>query len=1449
MLHPSALRGAPGGALQLAVGGQGLPALQGQEPERSSESASEFSLEPSKSVRALPMTVRELLLYGNQTLPGAIISIIPDMGRPAYGVGAGAVFPPADVQTLSGCGSELPLERAPLDDDTAASFTRYTMITWWQAVVQLQAEGPAVALAPGQQLSLTALSLDLADVPRPFGAFRALPNLALSALFRVPVGASLQLSDVVIVVSVADLLELMRSVCSPQDTDAWAYNPDVTIDDRSVNFFNFTSRAPNEDGVAGEGGEVRWINVQLVSVGFPYSPLPPPLPCAALPVSFIWRMGADGLQTMLESVEGPIYLSLVTDLALQDGPAEQVVVPPGRLLVLLGDPSLEQQRGRRTTLDLGGQEGAWFALQGARLRDLQLVNLPYSSSPLGPYDLLAVGMQSFSRPGAGTTSGSSVAPSAQLPNLHLARCTLVVSDPELAFLSRAAVASASGVGAPDLATLFGADVPQPRVGGDPTADQSEGRLVLDYLQISSLVALSNVTLLSASAYSKQLAIAAEEAPPLTPPASPAADAPPANGAEYVLPMVTAGAVEAPPAPLLPSSLVWPPLSLYDEEVALQWGGSGTIVATRLLDALLLVPACASAPSHRTVLLLPSYPDLLSGAIGRVALSSPITLRDLVLYNLAPGGAYPTLGPNGGGGGPLAPAAQLTGADAVWTNSSLPLWFFQCARSNEDLQQLLASSGGEAGVGATLPGAPASRLALVRVTLVVPEVEWRALAAAVLLQHAPYSMQAAQHEPRRRRLRRHRRLLEEAGEAPEGQAGATAALLGFAAASQVASYNYSSGVLMLADAHWYGAYGSNVTVTYKLPDDAPPDATLLPYSGLVLPYQELAGEYGGRIIAAAGREPQTPAERSPELLPAGVGAEVWRGGGRPGWHVPVVAFVSAVGGVAVLAAAVWGVLAGRRQCGLREGSAGGVAPAAPPTKAGLFLALAPGGAVGPSSSPRAAGCSALATAAAEGISGATFLGSALPGLTSDLKATREVGFRPPDAEEEAASKRDFRQALDDYFGALRDSQECGVDPLELSEQADGHGSANPRFRAYRRTQGPLKDGAELSQAIRTLEAELRDPDLAVNAFLGRGACGMVFGGTWRGLPVAVKMLVVPGLPAATAAALGPGGGGDRDIRARQRAVLEAAISLSMAHPNVVGEAGRLCALQCIGEGFAAGNAATYTYELKPLVHDPQTGGPSVKGSTCAGDDAESTGADAYKLYIVQELCNGESLGNALSAGMAGSFLASGIHRRLALRLAADVALGMAHVHSCRIVHGDLKPDNVLLMCGPRRKHKDAGEEAPPEPILEPWEPALRLTAKVADFGLSLPLEAGATHASRRFQGTPLYSAPEVLLEGRQSPQADTWSFGLLLLELFYGCTLSKMKGMHDAQFNAQQATAAAAAGGPQRRSLPEILIEEMFKSPYQSYAALTSSCLRMDSRSRPTFEELAARLLEMCDDGK
>ena len=47
----------------------------------------------------------------------------------------------------------------------------------------------------------------------------------------------------------------------------------------------------------------------------------------------------------------------------------------------------------------------------------------------------------------------------------------------------------------------------------------------------------------------------------------------------------------------------------------------------------------------------------------------------------------------------------------------------------------------------------------------------------------------------------------------------------------------------------------------------------------------------------------------------------------------------------------------------------------------------------------------------------------------------------------------------------------------------------------------------------------------------------------------------------------------------------------------------------------------------------------------------------------------------------------------------------------------------------------------------------VTAKIADFGLSVKMDAQDTHVSRLYHGTLTHMAPEVLLMGHQSKAAD------------------------------------------------------------------------------------------------
>ncbi|KAI9018898.1 kinase-like domain-containing protein [Hyaloraphidium curvatum] len=97
---------------------------------------------------------------------------------------------------------------------------------------------------------------------------------------------------------------------------------------------------------------------------------------------------------------------------------------------------------------------------------------------------------------------------------------------------------------------------------------------------------------------------------------------------------------------------------------------------------------------------------------------------------------------------------------------------------------------------------------------------------------------------------------------------------------------------------------------------------------------------------------------------------------------------------------------------------------------------------------------------------------------------------------------------------------------------------------------------------------------------------------------------------------------------------------------------------------------------------------------------------------------------------------------ALYYLLDVAHGMRHLHSCRVIHGDLKPLNVLIV-GNRAKIADFG------------------TARYRD--LSQGPSHGASSSTDYGAGTMYFNPPESLnlLIYRKHRPADVWSFGMML----------------------------------------------------------------------------------------
>lgn len=95
---------------------------------------------------------------------------------------------------------------------------------------------------------------------------------------------------------------------------------------------------------------------------------------------------------------------------------------------------------------------------------------------------------------------------------------------------------------------------------------------------------------------------------------------------------------------------------------------------------------------------------------------------------------------------------------------------------------------------------------------------------------------------------------------------------------------------------------------------------------------------------------------------------------------------------------------------------------------------------------------------------------------------------------------------------------------------------------------------------------------------------------------------------------------------------------------------------------------------------------------------------------------------------------------------DIAEGLDIIHECCMVHGDLKPANILIF---------AGQD--------------RLVAKLADFGLSFD-DSEATSSSLALNGTVGWRAPEVVdgkrLTLEEAQKADNYSLGLVAGETLF-----------------------------------------------------------------------------------
>lgn len=127
----------------------------------------------------------------------------------------------------------------------------------------------------------------------------------------------------------------------------------------------------------------------------------------------------------------------------------------------------------------------------------------------------------------------------------------------------------------------------------------------------------------------------------------------------------------------------------------------------------------------------------------------------------------------------------------------------------------------------------------------------------------------------------------------------------------------------------------------------------------------------------------------------------------------------------------------------------------------------------------------------------------------------------------------------------------------------------------------------------------------------------------------------------------------------------------------------------------------------------------------------------RVYLVMELATGGELLERLIAQ--GTFT-----ERDAVRILGMVAEGIRYLHTLRITHRDLRPENLLY-----------------------YHPGAESKILITDFGFAHSGNKSGDWMIRTLCGTPEYMAPEILLRKPYTSAVDMWALGVITYVLLSG----------------------------------------------------------------------------------
>lgn len=177
---------------------------------------------------------------------------------------------------------------------------------------------------------------------------------------------------------------------------------------------------------------------------------------------------------------------------------------------------------------------------------------------------------------------------------------------------------------------------------------------------------------------------------------------------------------------------------------------------------------------------------------------------------------------------------------------------------------------------------------------------------------------------------------------------------------------------------------------------------------------------------------------------------------------------------------------------------------------------------------------------------------------------------------------------------------------------------------------------------------------------------------------------------------------------------------------------------------------------------------------------------------------------------------------AVRYIKQVSDALGYAHRNRLIHRDVKPENVLLDM----------EKAPPQAIL-------------TDFGLAQVI--GMASVGGQPKGTYYYMSPEQALNARIDHRTDIYALGVMFYELLTGRTPYKPESLEEAQNLHRRGTfpkpTELRPGLP--REIEAIVMRALaheVNDRYQAAAEMASDLVRFDQRLQPPAPERPAQAL-------